>query len=96
MALQLYMDVHVDGAITRGLRARGINVLTTQEDGHDTATDEALLDRATSLNRVVFSKDSDFLTEAHRRQTESIPFAGVIYAHQLEPSVGQCIRDLEL
>ena len=30
------------------------------------------------------------------RQLEAIPFAGVIYAHQLHVTIGHCIRDLEL
>jgi hypothetical protein len=31
--LRLYMDVHVKAAITAGLRRRGIDVVTAQEDG---------------------------------------------------------------
>jgi hypothetical protein len=42
------------------------------------------------------SQDSDFLAEANYRQTNGIPFAGVVYTYQLGPSVGQCVRDLEL
>jgi hypothetical protein len=33
MPLSLYMDVHVPAAITAGLRRRGVDVLTSQEDG---------------------------------------------------------------
>ena len=32
MSLGLYMDVHVQQQITNGLRLRGIDVLTAQED----------------------------------------------------------------
>jgi hypothetical protein len=35
MPLPVYMDVHVPAAITAGLRRRGIDVLTSQEDGSD-------------------------------------------------------------
>jgi hypothetical protein len=31
--LRLYMDVHVNAAITAGLRRRDIDLLTAQEDG---------------------------------------------------------------
>jgi hypothetical protein len=31
--LRLYMDVHVPIAVTYGLRLRGVDVLTAQEDG---------------------------------------------------------------
>ena len=35
VSLQLYMDHHVPSAITRGLRQRGIDVLTAQQDDAD-------------------------------------------------------------
>ncbi len=94
--LALYMDVHVPRAITVGLRSRGVDVLTAQEDGTRTLDDPELLDRATQLGRPLFSRDDDLLAEAHRRQSEGIEFAGVIYAHQLQVSIGKCITDLEL
>ena len=34
--------------------------------------------------------------EAHRRQARGIPFSGVVYAHPLEATIGECVRDLEL
>jgi len=36
------MDVHVPAAITSGLRSRGIDVLTSQEDQTTRFTDEEL------------------------------------------------------
>ncbi len=96
MGLIYYMDEHVDIAITRGLVMRGIDVLTAQEDGRDATPDPVVLDRATSLNRVVFTKYSDFLAEANHRQIQGMSFAGVVYAHQIGPSVGLCVRDLEI
>ena len=44
MAVVFYMDQHVDLAITRGLRRRGIDVLRVQDDGHDRADDEVILE----------------------------------------------------
>ena len=32
MSVRLYMDVHVRRAVTAGLRLRGVDVLTAQED----------------------------------------------------------------
>lgn len=40
MAHALYMDVHVPSAVTEGLRRRGVDVLTSQEDGTRAADDE--------------------------------------------------------
>ena len=58
--------------------------------------DPALLDRATELGRVLFTQDDDLLTEATQRQRQRHSFSGVIYAHQLRVSIGECVRDLEL
>ncbi len=96
MTVTLYMDVHVHRAITTGLRLRDVDVLTAQEDGHRTAEDDRLLDRATELQRVLFTQDEDLLAEAKRRQEEGVPFAGVIYGHQLRITIGRCVNELEL
>jgi predicted nuclease of predicted toxin-antitoxin system len=96
VSVSFYMDEHVDVAITRGLRRRGVDVLTVQEDGRDSEDDPVLLDRATELGHVTFTRDDDFLAEGGRRQQIGDPFAGVIYAHPLRASVGQCVRDLEM
>ena len=96
MSLRLYMDHHVPRAITAGLRLRGVDVLTAAEDGAALLPDPALLDRASALDRVLFSQDEDLLVEATHRQAESIPFTGVIYGHQLRASIGMCVRDLTL
>jgi predicted nuclease of predicted toxin-antitoxin system len=96
VSITLYMDVHVPAAITRALIRRGVDVLTAQSDGTTKLPDDALLDRATSLGRVLFSLDSDFLAEANSRQKHGGTFAGVIYAHQLRITIGQCVHDLEL
>ena len=82
MAHALYMDTCVHSAVTKGLRARGVDVLTTQEDGNAETPDPLVLDRAGELGRVMYSEDEDFLREGVRRQRAGIPFAGVIYAHQ--------------
>ena len=96
MSVSLYMDVHVRRAVTEGLRLRGVDVLTAQENGAGELDDPELLDRATELGRVLFTQDDDLLREAKRRQQTGRNFAGVVYAHQLNITVGQCIADLEL
>jgi len=96
VSLSLYMDAHVRSAVTRGLRLRGVTVLTAQEDGTDAIDDPDLLDRAMVLGYVVFTQDVDFLIEVARRQSTGQAFAGVAYAHQQNVTIGQCIQDLEL
>jgi predicted nuclease of predicted toxin-antitoxin system len=94
--VRFYMDENVPGAITRGLLRRSVDVITAQEDGYDNTPDPEVLDRATELDRVLFTHDDDLLVEAHLRQEQGIAFAGVIYVHQHNITIGQCIDDLEL
>jgi predicted nuclease of predicted toxin-antitoxin system len=94
--IRLYMDEHVPGPITRGLRRRGVDVLTAHQDGMGGRADPLLMDRATQLDRVLFSQDEDMLREASSRQERGEAFAGVIYVHQEAASIRQCVEDLEL
>jgi predicted nuclease of predicted toxin-antitoxin system len=96
VSIALYMDVHVPAAITRALLRRGVDVPTAQADGTMRLPDDALMNRASSLNRVLFSRDEDFLGEAMMRQSIGVAFAGVVYAHQLRVTIGQSVHDLEL
>lgn len=96
MSVALDMDVHVKLAITNGLRLRGVDVLTAQEDGSATLDDPDLLDRATFLDRALFSQDDDLLAEAHRRQASAQYFAGLVYVKQNRLTIGQIVHDLEL
>ena len=90
------MDVHVRRAVTEGLKLRGVDVLTAQEDGKRRLADPLLLDRAGELNRLLFTQDDDLLREAKLRQQSGIEFAGIVYAHQLNISIGECVDDLEI
>ncbi len=90
------MDVHVRRAVSTALLGRAVDVLTAQTDGAAQLDDPELLDRATELGRVLFSQDEDLLAEATSRQRSDRPFAGVVYAHQLYVTIGQCVNDLEL
>jgi predicted nuclease of predicted toxin-antitoxin system len=91
-----YMDENVDGRVTEGLRRRGVDVLTAQEDGYSGRDDPEVLDRATALGRLLYAQDEDMITEGKRRQAAGIPYPGVIYCHQLKLSVGRRVIDLEI
>ncbi len=90
------MDVHVPIAITEGLRRRGIDVLTSQEDGTREVDDETLLERASESGRILFSQDRDLLRIAKEWQNQDRSFAGVIFAHQQGLSIGLCVEELVL
>lgn len=96
MSVGLYMDVNVRAEITSQLRSRGVDVLTSQEDRTRELPDSALLDCATLLDRVLFTRDADLLAEAVMRQRSGGTFVGVVYAHQLHVTIGQCVEDLEV
>jgi hypothetical protein len=90
------MDVHVPLAVTEQLRMHAVDVLTAQADGATRLEDPALLDRATELGRILFSRDKDLLKIAAERQRNNHSFSGLIFAHQLRVSIGRCVEDLEL
>ena len=96
MSLSLYVDVHVAASITVGLRQRGLDVITAQDDGRSRASDEELLERASDLGRLFFTQDNDVFAIASQWQLDGAPFYGVVYAHQLAAGIGALIRDLEL
>ena len=67
-----------------------------QEDGTAKLDDPGLINRALALGRILFSGDEDMFAEATRRLRSGEIFATIVFAHQLQVSIGQCIADLEL
>ena len=57
MPIALYMNQHVPRAITVELRLRGVDVVTAHEDGASRLDDPELMDRASELRRVLFTRD---------------------------------------
>ena len=96
MALAFYMDEHVPKPVTVGLRIRGADVLTAQEDDRRATDDAVLLEGAAELGRVMFSFDADMLRHATARQQEGSSFAGLVFAHPTRISIGDCLRELEI
>lgn len=90
------MDVHAPMVVTQTLRRRGLDVLTSQEDGPPLADDDSLLARAAELGRVLFSQDQDFLRIAAEWRDRGQSFPGIIFAAQRGASLGGLAQDLEL
>jgi hypothetical protein len=95
MNVRFYFDEQVPRAIKKGLRQRGVDVLTAQEDGRTSEDDSMLLDRAGDLLRLIFTMDDDFLLITANRLRKSQHFIGVVYAHQGAASYRRFIDDLE-
>ena len=90
------MDHHVHSAITLGLRRKGIDCLTAEEDGTARLPEDLLLQRAAELGRVMISQDEDLLAIAADWIRSAKPFAGLVFGHQLGVTIGQAVSDLEL
>lgn len=89
--VRYYTDEQVSKAIIRGLRQRGVDVLTVPEAGKQGATDEVQLAFALAEGRVIFTQDDDFLRLAASGKTH----AGIVYAAQSMPT-GKVIQGLML
>jgi predicted nuclease of predicted toxin-antitoxin system len=96
MSVGIYMDVQIPSAISIGLRIRGVDVITAQEDGTTRLADPDLLTRATKLKRLLYTHDDDFLKEARVRIAKNELFCGIIFSRQLYSPTGRCIDDIEL
>jgi predicted nuclease of predicted toxin-antitoxin system len=59
--IRFHLDEHVDPAIATALRRAGINATTTIEAGLRTKTDQAHLEYALTQQRVIVTRDQDFL-----------------------------------
>jgi hypothetical protein len=96
MTIRYYMDEQVPRQITIGLRLRNVDVLTVQEDDRAGLDDLDVLLRAIELQRVLFTRDDDFLTISNDYFQAGKGFTGIVYAHQQLASIGDCVRDLEV
>ena len=90
MLVRYYLDEHIDPAIAAGLRARGIEVLTTAETGHEQAPDIEQLEFARSENCVLVTRDADFLALA----AQGIAHSGIAFWHSKRRAIGTLIRGL--
>lgn len=82
--VRLYFDRHIMTRLAVDLRGRGYDVLTTQEAGKDTASDEEQLVFATSENRAILTFNiRDFAPLHEEWQAAGRPHAGIIVSQQL-------------
>ena len=96
MSLSLYTDHHIRRSVVRALRRRGVTVRTTQEEGTGRINDELLLARATELEHVLITHDTDFLSITARWLRADRHFFGVAFARQGRLADGEMIDELEI
>jgi len=63
--VRLYLDEHVQASLAQGLRARGVDVLTTQEAGNSSLDDEGQLRFAAAHGRVLLSYNKRHFAKLH-------------------------------
>jgi predicted nuclease of predicted toxin-antitoxin system len=90
--LRFHLDQHVDSALARGLRLRGIDVTTTGEADLQGASDLEHLAYALAEDRVVVTQDQDFL----RLHRTGVRHAGIVFTRHGTRSIGEIIAHLEL
>ncbi|MEM1007393.1 MAG: DUF5615 family PIN-like protein [Myxococcota bacterium] len=89
--IRYYTDEHVGKAVVRGLRQRGIDVLTIPETKMLGASDKDQLDFAHHQGRVFFTQDDDFL----RFAAMGVVHSGIVYARMRTP-IGEVVRGLTM
>jgi predicted nuclease of predicted toxin-antitoxin system len=82
--VRLYFDRHIMTRLAVDLRGRGYDILTTEEAGKDTASDEEQLVFATAENRAILTFNiRDFAPLHESWQAAARPHAGIIVSQQL-------------
>jgi hypothetical protein len=90
VVIRFHLDEHIDPDIAEGLRRRSIDVTTTIEAGLEHATDEAQLAFAHSEQRVLVTRDKDFLM----LNAQGVPHSGIAFWHSKRRSIGRFILGL--
>jgi hypothetical protein len=91
-ALRYFLDQHIFGAVSTGLRQHGIDVLTAQEAGRCGLPDTDQLAFATAGGRVMVTFDPDFLA----LHNNGVPHEGIAWCPATKYSIGQLIQMLVL
>jgi predicted nuclease of predicted toxin-antitoxin system len=91
LPVRFYTDEHISRAVVKGLRQRGVDVLTVPEAGMLAASDEQHIERARLEHRVIVTHDEDYL----RWHAQGTPHAGIAFAAH-GTSIGDMIRGLML
>jgi predicted nuclease of predicted toxin-antitoxin system len=82
--VRLYFDRHIMTRLAVDLRGRGYDVLTTEDAGNDTATDEEQLAFATAERRAILTFNVRNFAPLHDAwQAAERPHAGIIVSQQL-------------
>lgn len=94
--IRIYSAESVNIAIAEALKRRGVDAFSARYMGNLGLTDEEQLISAKNEKAAIFTHDTDFLRLAVEWIEEGKRHYGVIYSHQKDYSIGECIRRLKL
>jgi len=92
--LKWYADEHVHARIVQALRARGMDVVTVQDQGRERAKDRELLSEALANERVMLTNDADFLAIAAELSKRQVALAPIFYWPQRGRRIGEVPRSI--
>ena len=91
--IRFHLDEHCPHAVAAGLRRHGVDVTTATDAGLLHAADDEHLAFSLAENRVIFTRDEDYLSANAR----GVPHRGIVYCHQKKNlSIGDIIDSLLL
>lgn len=93
--IKIYTDESVPFAVVNGLRLLEVEVQSCQEVNNRSLSDKQQLDYAYKNDFVIFTHDDDFLRIDAEYMIQEKNHCGIIYAHQKDYSIGECIRRLK-
>ena len=94
--IKIYTNESVKVAIAEGLRRRGVDALSARDVGNLGLSDEEQLTFARDNKTAIFTHDVDFLKIAYKWGQEGKTHYGIIYSHQKDYKIGECIQRLKL
>lgn|SRR5574341_1654846 len=92
--IRFYTDENIQRSVIRQLRAHGIDVLRCQEAGTRTAGDLTHLDLATESERVLITRDDDFLRLNKQWQEAERDHCGIMFVTRGRwEDIGAIVKD---
>lgn len=93
--IKIYTNESVQVVIAEGLKRREVDARSCRDVENYGMTDEQQLDYACKEGFVIFTHDDDFLKLSARYMASGKAYKGIIYAHQKDYSIGECIQRLK-
>lgn len=91
--MKIYADENIEHSVIEGLRRRKIEVISVRGLGYAGKPDEFHIKKALELKAVILTHDVDFLKIT---SSPGVKHRGIIFSHQKDVSISQCIRGVEL